>query len=143
MAYAASPGAAQAIIPQRTLGGSEARRQRALGALASQEERMKQKKGAAKIQYRAAAAARQAQSTRAEPLIREGSPEFEAARREAIKRVVAKYAYTAQHEGIVLRNNPLKLAPYRDFRVQPYLARRVQLSLSRQQRQAPGLLSIF
>jgi hypothetical protein len=31
------------------------------------------------------------------------------------KRVVAKYAYTAQHEGIVLRNNPLKLAPYRDF----------------------------
>jgi hypothetical protein len=76
---------------------------------------MKQKKGAAKIRHRAAAAARQAQSTRHEPLIREGSTEFETARREAIKRVVAKYAYTAQHEGIVLRNNPLKLAPYRDF----------------------------
>jgi hypothetical protein len=58
---------------------------------------------------------RQAQATKREPLLREGSPEFNAARGAALKRVVAKYAYTAQHEGIVLRNNPLKLAPYRDF----------------------------
>jgi hypothetical protein len=77
---------------------------------------MTQKPGAARMRHLAAATARQAQAQRPrQSLIREGSAEFDAARREAIRRVVAKYAYTAQHEGIVLRNNPLKLAPYRDF----------------------------
>src|SRR6516165_6566682 len=56
--------------------------------------------------------------------------------------VVAKYAYTAQHEGIVLRNNPLKLAPYRDF-VQSHLACRIRISLSRRQRKASGLVSFL
>jgi hypothetical protein len=77
---------------------------------------MKQKPGAAKMRHRAAAATHEAQALNPnQTIIREDSPEFDAARREAIRRVVAKYAYTAQHEGIVLRNNPLKLAPYRDF----------------------------
>jgi hypothetical protein len=77
---------------------------------------MKQKPGAAKMRHRVADAARRAPVRNpGQTVIHEDSPEFDAARRDAIKRVVAKYAYTAQHEGIVLRNNPLKLAPYRDF----------------------------
>jgi Family of unknown function (DUF5906) len=77
---------------------------------------MKQKASAAKIRHRAATAARQEHARKPkQTLIREHSPEFDAARREAIKRVVAKYAYTAQHEGFVLRKNPLKLAPHRDY----------------------------
>jgi hypothetical protein len=77
---------------------------------------MKDKPGAAKIRRRAAAMAREAQARKPDQtLMREGSPEFDTARREAIKRVVAKYAYTAQHEGVVLRKNPLKQPPYRDF----------------------------
>jgi hypothetical protein len=76
---------------------------------------MKQKPGAAKSRHRAAALASKAQESSNQKLVREGSPEFDAARREAIKRVVAKYAYTAQHEGFVLRKNPLKLSPHRDY----------------------------
>jgi hypothetical protein len=77
---------------------------------------MKQKPYAAKARHLGAATARKAQGRNpSQTVIHEDSPEFDAARREAIRRVVTKYAYTAQHEGIVLRNNPLKLAPYRDF----------------------------
>jgi hypothetical protein len=49
---------------------------------------------------------RRVKSTRESPskrLFANTSCEFDAARRDAIKRVVAKYAYTAQHEGFVLR----------------------------------------
>src|SRR5262249_47134427 len=77
---------------------------------------MKQKSGAAKSRRRAAATARSAQARKSDQtLIREDSAEFDNARRDAIKRVAEKYAYTAQTEGIVLRNNPLKLPPYRDY----------------------------
>ena len=45
----------------------------------------------------------------------EGSPEFEERCANAWDRVIAKYAWTAQSRGIVLRNNPLKLPPYKDY----------------------------
>lgn len=48
-------------------------------------------------------------------LVKEGTPEFAALCAERLKAAVNKYAYTAQQEGIVLRRNPLKLAPYRDY----------------------------
>ena len=47
--------------------------------------------------------------------LREGTPEFDAKCEEALRRVAEKYAWTAQQAGIVLRNNPLKLAPYQDY----------------------------
>jgi hypothetical protein len=48
-------------------------------------------------------------------LVSEGSPEFEARCREAMEKVCQKYAWTAQQQGIVLRNNPLKQAPLQDY----------------------------
>jgi hypothetical protein len=44
----------------------------------------------------------------------EGSAEFERRCDEALKKVAAKYAWTAQQGGVVLRRNPLSLPPYRD-----------------------------
>src|SRR4051812_9505 len=48
-------------------------------------------------------------------LPKEGSKEFVAHCTEALQKVAAKYAWTAQQEGIVLRRNPLKQSPYRDY----------------------------
>jgi hypothetical protein len=48
-------------------------------------------------------------------LVSEGTPEFDARRREAMERVCRKYAWTAQQQGFVLRNNPLKQAPLQDY----------------------------
>jgi hypothetical protein len=48
-------------------------------------------------------------------VLREGTPEFAAACRERLDKVAEKYARTAQHAGIILRRNPLKLAPYQDY----------------------------
>lgn len=45
----------------------------------------------------------------------QGSPEFEMRCQQAMERVCEKYAWTAQHGGIVLRRNPLKLAPLQDY----------------------------
>jgi hypothetical protein len=47
--------------------------------------------------------------------IGEGTPEFDEKYQTALQRVAEKYAWTAQQGGIVLRNNPLKLAPYQDY----------------------------
>jgi hypothetical protein len=44
-----------------------------------------------------------------------GTPEFDDRCAAAMKKVCEKYAWTAQHGGIVLRRNPLKLAPYQDY----------------------------
>jgi hypothetical protein len=48
-------------------------------------------------------------------LVTEGSEEFEARCAEALRRVASKYAWTAQHQGVVLRRNPLKQPPYKDY----------------------------
>jgi hypothetical protein len=48
-------------------------------------------------------------------LVREGTPEFDERCNVELRRVAEKYAWTAQQEGIVLRRNPLKQAPYRDY----------------------------
>jgi hypothetical protein len=48
-------------------------------------------------------------------LVVEGTPEFDARCRAAMEKVCRKYAYTAQQEGIILRNNPLKQPPLRDY----------------------------
>jgi hypothetical protein len=48
-------------------------------------------------------------------LPREGNPDFEALRDETLRRACKKYAWVAQHEGIVLRKNPLKQAPLKDW----------------------------
>lgn len=45
-------------------------------------------------------------------LLLEGSPEFEATRREALKKLCGKYAWIAQQNGYVLRANPLKMPAY-------------------------------
>src|SRR6266851_2044087 len=45
----------------------------------------------------------------------EGTPEFHERCQRAMEAVCQKYAYTAQQAGIVLRRNPLKLAPLPDF----------------------------
>ena len=47
-------------------------------------------------------------------LLTEGTPEFHERCERAIAAVCQKYAYTAQQQGIVLRRNPLKLAPLTD-----------------------------
>ena len=63
------------------------------------------------------ASQRQLQSTpkgAANGVINEGSKEYRQRCRAAFRKVAAKYAWTAQQEGVVLRNNPLKLPPYRD-----------------------------
>ena len=51
----------------------------------------------------------------AQRLPKEGSKEFEGLCEDALRRVAAKYAWTAQQQGVVLRRNPLKQAPYRDY----------------------------
>jgi hypothetical protein len=48
-------------------------------------------------------------------LVIEGTPEFDARCRAAMEKICRKYAYTAQQEGIILRNNPLKQPPLRDY----------------------------
>jgi hypothetical protein len=48
-------------------------------------------------------------------LVTENSEEFEARCAEALRRVATKYAWTAQHQGIVLRRNPLKQTAHRDY----------------------------
>lgn len=45
----------------------------------------------------------------------EGSEEFGRRCEEALRKVAAKYAWIAQQQGVVLRRNPLKIAPYRDY----------------------------
>lgn len=50
-----------------------------------------------------------------ERLPKEGSTEFEERCAKALQQVAQKYAWTAQQEGIVLRRNPLKQSPYRDY----------------------------
>lgn len=50
-----------------------------------------------------------------ERLPKEGSKEFRERCDEVLQKVVQKYAWTAQQEGIVLRRNPLKQSPYRDY----------------------------
>jgi hypothetical protein len=55
------------------------------------------------------------QPTRKRKLPVKGSPEFRARCDEAWDKVIEKYAWTAQHAGIVLRKNPLKLPPHRDY----------------------------
>jgi hypothetical protein len=47
--------------------------------------------------------------------LRQDSPEFEALRDKTLQRACEKYAWVAQHEGIVLRKNPLKQAPLKDW----------------------------
>ncbi|UPK32221.1 DUF5906 domain-containing protein [Bradyrhizobium sp. 186] len=48
-------------------------------------------------------------------LPRAGTPEFEERCEQAMKKVCEKYAWTAQHGGMVLRRNPLKMAPLQDY----------------------------
>jgi Family of unknown function (DUF5906) len=47
--------------------------------------------------------------------LRERTPEFEAACNERLRQVAEKYAWTAQQGGIILRRDPLKLQPYKDY----------------------------
>jgi hypothetical protein len=47
--------------------------------------------------------------------LRDGTAEFIIRREEALKRAFEKYAWVAQHEGLVLRKNPLKQAPLKDW----------------------------
>jgi hypothetical protein len=47
-------------------------------------------------------------------LVSEGSTDFNARRQDAMQKVCRKYAWTAQQQGFVLRNNPLKQAPLTD-----------------------------
>jgi Family of unknown function (DUF5906) len=44
-----------------------------------------------------------------------GTPEFEERCEQAMRKVCEKYAWTAQHGGMVLRRNPLKMAPLQDY----------------------------
>jgi hypothetical protein len=48
-------------------------------------------------------------------LPKEGSEEFERLYDDALKKVAEKYAWTAEQHGVVLRRNPLKMAPYKDY----------------------------
>jgi hypothetical protein len=50
-----------------------------------------------------------------ERLPQEGSKEFRGRCDEVLRKVVQKYAWTAQQEGIVLHRSPLKQSPYRDY----------------------------
>jgi hypothetical protein len=55
------------------------------------------------------------QSSKGDTLLREGTPEFDERCRKAMADISAKYAWTAQQGGIVLRRNPLKLPPLQDY----------------------------
>ena len=57
----------------------------------------------------------QAPAATGSTLVSEGTPEFNARRQDAMERVCRKYAWTAQQQGFVLRNNPLKQAPLTDY----------------------------
>jgi uncharacterized protein DUF5906 len=57
---------------------------------------------------------REAPAATRSTLVSEGSAEFSARRRNAMEKVCRKYAWTAQQQGFVLRNNPLKQAPLAD-----------------------------
>ena len=48
-------------------------------------------------------------------LLLQGSPEFEAKRRDALEQLCRKYAWVAQHSGYVLRANPLKMPAYQQW----------------------------
>jgi hypothetical protein len=48
-------------------------------------------------------------------LLRTGTPEFETRRNTGLKRACEKYAWVAQHEGFVLRKNPLKQPPLKGW----------------------------
>jgi hypothetical protein len=48
-------------------------------------------------------------------LPREGSEEFERRREDALQKVAAKFAFVAQQQGTVLRRNPLKQPPHKDY----------------------------
>ena len=48
-------------------------------------------------------------------LVKEDTSEFELKIGNALAKVTQKYAWTAQQGGIVLRHNPLKLAPMQDY----------------------------
>jgi hypothetical protein len=78
---------------------------------------MRQKPGAAKIRNRAATAAHSAQARNPSPvLIREDSPEFAAARREAIKRVVAKGRFKWSSQRLMRSyDDPIEAASLRSF----------------------------
>lgn len=56
----------------------------------------------------------QSRAAKKDSIPTEGSPEFEERCERAMEAVCQKYAYTAQQAGIVLRRNPLKLAPLTD-----------------------------
>jgi Family of unknown function (DUF5906) len=56
----------------------------------------------------------QAPVTTRSTLVSEGTTEFNARRRDAMEKVCRKYAWTAQQQGFVLRNNPLKQPPLAD-----------------------------
>ena len=47
-------------------------------------------------------------AARRSTLVVEGTPKFDARRRESMEKVCQKYAWTAQQDGFVLRKNPLK-----------------------------------
>jgi hypothetical protein len=49
------------------------------------------------------------------PLVHSDSAEFKARCDNALERACEKYAWVAQHEGIVLRKNPLKQAPMKEW----------------------------
>lgn len=61
------------------------------------------------------ASAKASEASKVVALPQEGSEEFELRCKEVLAAVVAKYAWTAQQEGIVYRRNPLKLPPYKDY----------------------------
>ena len=48
-------------------------------------------------------------------LVEDDTSDFELKMRSALAKVTQKYAWTAQQGGIVLRRNPLKLAPMQDY----------------------------
>ena len=50
-----------------------------------------------------------------EALPRLSQAEVDTRQQMAFRKVAEKYAWTAQHGGIVLRHNPLKLPPYQDY----------------------------
>jgi hypothetical protein len=48
-------------------------------------------------------------------MVVEGTPEFDERCRAAMEKVCRKYAWTAQQQGFVIRNNPLKQPPLKDY----------------------------
>jgi hypothetical protein len=50
-----------------------------------------------------------------EKLLQAGTPEFENRRFQILEEICGKYAWTAQQQGFVLRRNPLKQPPLKDY----------------------------